>query len=94
MFGKRRRRRLGERSTVNGTLSLSDLSPGEHGLVVELVGGRSMLGRMTSLGFTPGAVITVVQNFGHGPLITTVRGARIALGRGEARHILVRRSTV
>lgn len=64
---------------------------GEHCTVVDLAGGRGMLSRMASLGFTPGAEITVVQNFGRGPLIARVRDARIALGRGEAKKIQVRR---
>jgi Fe2+ transport system protein FeoA len=54
-------------------------------------GGRGLLCRMTSLGFTPGVEVTVVQNYGHGPLIARVRDARIALGRGEAGKIYVRR---
>lgn len=64
---------------------------GEQGVVVELAGGQGILGRMTSLGFTPGAQVTIVQNFGRGPLIAMVRDARIALGRGEAKKIHVRR---
>ncbi len=75
----------------NGVVSLTTLHPGEKGVVVELVGGRGLLGRMASLGFTPGAEVTVVQNFGHGPLIALVRDARVALGRGEAGKIRVRR---
>jgi ferrous iron transport protein A len=75
----------------NGVVALSALEPGERGVVVELGGGRGMLGRMTSLGFTPGAEVTVVQNYGRGPLIALVRDARIALGRGEANHLYVRR---
>ncbi len=70
---------------------LSTLRPGEQGVVVELVGGRGLLSRMTSLGFTPGAEVTVVQNFGRGPLIARVRDARIALGRGQAARLYVRR---
>jgi len=72
---------------------LSALHAGEHGEVVELTGGRGMLSRMTSLGFTPGADVTVVQNYGRGPLIARVRNARIALGRGEARRVYVRRGS-
>jgi ferrous iron transport protein A len=45
---------------------------------------------MASLGFTPGAPVVMVQNFGRGPLIVLVREARIALGRGEADKVLVR----
>jgi ferrous iron transport protein A len=70
---------------------LSALNPGERGVVVGMDGGRGLLCRMTSLGFTPGAEVTVVQNFGHGPLIALVRDARVALGRGEAGKIRVRR---
>ncbi len=72
-------------------VSLSALSAGEHGEVVDLAGGRCMLSRMTALGFTPGADVTVVQNYGRGPLIARVREARIALGRGEAKRVYVRR---
>ncbi len=46
---------------------------------------------MASLGFTPGAEVVVAQNFGRGPLIAVVRNARIALGRGEAGRLYVRR---
>jgi len=76
----------------NGEMPLSDMQTGEYGVVVRLVGGRGLLSRMTALGFTPGASVTVVQNFGHGPLIARVRDARIALGRGEASKIHVRRT--
>ena len=70
---------------------LSALEPGENGTIVDLSAGRSLLSRMASLGFTPGADVSVIQNFGRGPLIALVRGARIALGRGEAGRIRVRR---
>ena len=75
-------------------VSLSILHAGEHGEVVRLAGGHSMLSRMTALGFTPGADVTVIQNFGRGPLIARVRDARVALGRGEAGRVYVRRSSL
>ncbi len=78
-------------SKNNDKIPLSALHTGEQGVVVELANGRGMLGRMTSLGFTPGAEVTILQNFGRGPLIAGVRGARIALGRGEAGRVYVRR---
>ncbi len=73
-------------------VSLSAMRTGEHGEIVELAGGRSLLSRMTALGFTPGADVTIVQNYGRGPLIARVRDARVALGRGEAGRVYVRRS--
>ncbi len=79
-----------ETGPQNGVIPLSDMKTGEQGVVVGLDGGHKMCCRMASLGFTPGAEISVVQNFGRGPLIARVRDARIALGRGEAHKIQVR----
>lgn len=70
---------------------LTALEAGESGTVVRLNGGRGLLGRMTALGFTPGAEVEVLQNRGRGPLIVRVRSTRIALGRGEAGGVWVRR---
>jgi ferrous iron transport protein A len=52
-------------------------------------GGHDFLSRLASLGFTPGARLRVVQNYGRGPLIVSLRDTRVALGRGEAEKILV-----
>jgi ferrous iron transport protein A len=79
-------------SAAGDVVPLSAMRAGERGVVVELSGGRGLLGRMAALGFTPGAEVTVVQNYGRGPIITLVRDARIALGRGEAGRLHVRRS--
>ena len=47
--------------------------------------------RLTALGITIGAVLRVFSSNGHGPLIVGVRGGRIAVGRGMAEGITVRR---
>lgn len=70
---------------------LSNLTPGEVGIVVDLRGSREVTGRLAALGLTPGGEVTVLQNFGHGPLIVLARNTRIALGRGEAIKVQVRR---
>lgn len=70
-------------------LPLSQLPPGMTARVVRVIGGHGLLNRIAALGFTPGAEVTLLQNFGHGPLIACVRGSRLALGRGEAARILV-----
>jgi Fe2+ transport system protein FeoA len=77
----------------SGSVPLSALHTGEQGIVATMAGGKGLLCRMTSLGFTPGAEVTVMQNYGRGPLIARVRDARIALGRGEAGKIYVYRSS-
>ncbi|MBU0492001.1 MAG: ferrous iron transport protein A [Chloroflexi bacterium] len=73
-----------------GALRLHTLKAGEAGQVVNLIGGRDLVSRLATLGFTPGAKVTMVQNYGRGPVIVTVRDTRIALGRGEAAKIRVR----
>ncbi len=75
----------------NRPFPLTELAKDEEGAVVELDGGPGFVARLATLGFTPGAPLTMVQNYRHGPLIVRVRGTRIALGRGEAAKIVVRR---
>ena len=48
------------------------------------------LKRLTDLGLTPGTNVTVVKSAPfNGPLEVTVRGSRLAIGRGMASRILV-----
>lgn len=72
-----------------GVVPLSFLPPRQSGLVFRLSGGHEFISRLAALGFIPGAPVKVVQNFGVGPLIVSVRGTRIALGREEARKVRV-----
>jgi len=74
-----------------GEVPLSALRTGERGEVIGITGGRGILKRMTSMGFVPGSDVVILQNFGHGPIIVRARDARIALGRGVASRIQVRR---
>lgn len=69
---------------------LSALQPNQKGYVQRLAGGRGFMGRLASLGFTPGVEVSMIQNYGRGPVIVEVRGARVALGRREALRILVK----
>ena len=70
-------------------LSLSAVRTGESVQIQRLRGDHQFLSRLASLGFTPGAHLRVVQNYGHGPLIVSLRDTRVALGRGEATKIFV-----
>lgn len=65
------------------------LNAGQIGFIHKLRGGHRLKARLAALGFTPGAPVTVTRNFGYGPIIVSVREAQVALGRGEAEHILV-----
>jgi len=77
--------------TLDQICPLSTLSTNARGIVVEITAGKDAVRRLASLGLTPGAEITVIQNPRYGPLIVLVRNVRLALGRGEAQKIQVRR---
>jgi ferrous iron transport protein A len=74
-------------------LALSEVTAGEGATVLSLDGGRAFSSRLAALGLTPGTRVDMTQNYGRGPLIVTVRGMRVALGRGEAARIIVQRGT-
>ena len=68
---------------------LSRLTSGQTGIVKSYVGGRGMLGRCLTLGFTPGSLVKMIRNYKHGPLLVKVRDGEVALGRQIAEKILV-----
>ncbi len=78
-------------SLIHSKVPLDELSAGEAGTLLTFTAGRQVTNRLASLGFTPGVGVSMTQNLGRGPLIVTVRGTRVALGRGEAAKIWVER---
>lgn len=75
-------------------VALTALRKGEAGTVSSVrVGrgrGRVFEKRLMDMGLTPGTQITVVKSAPfHGPLEISVRGSRLAVGRGMADRILV-----
>jgi ferrous iron transport protein B len=69
--------------------NLIELGAGKKAVIHKLEGGRIVLSRLATLGFTPGAAITMIRNGDQGPILVSLRGSRVALGRGEAGHVLV-----
>jgi len=69
--------------------ALGELAKDEGGVIRQLQGGRVFTSRLSALGFTIGARVRVIQNYGRGPTIVEVCDTHVALGRGEARKILV-----
>lgn len=72
-------------------ISLTELSVNKSGTIAALNNAVTEAIRLVSLGFTPGAEISMAQNYGFGPLIVSVRGTRVALSRVEAGKIFVQR---
>ena len=76
-------------TTMDTPQSLSIQPAGKQARVHSLDGGHEFRSRAANLGFTVGVPLTVVQNFGSGPMLVSLRGTLVALGRREAAKVLV-----
>ena len=68
---------------------LSTLPDGATARLVTVQGGTGFRSRLMAMGLRPGALVRVVHNGGRGPFVLASGEARIVLGRGMARKVLV-----
>ena len=74
-------------------IPMSMLQTGQSGVLKSYTGGKGMLGRCLSMGFTPGSTVKMIENFGSGPVLAKVHDVEVALGRGMAAKIMVTRKS-
>ena len=69
---------------------------GELVEVVKLVGGKSFIDKLASMGIYSGTKLKIIRDGDYGAMILGVGNTRIGIGRGMAQKILVRpvRSTL
>ena len=72
--------------------TLVDLPVGRKAEVIELQGGWGMQRHLSSLGIRPGKIVRKItsQPMG-GPIMVEVERARVAIGRGMAARIIIRK---
>jgi ferrous iron transport protein A len=70
-------------------LPLSALSFGTEAKITKIIGGCSLIKRLTEMGLTCGTTIKVVNESCGGAVLVEVRDPRLALGRGVATKIFV-----
>lgn len=74
-------------------IPLARSKAGQKVEIIQIRGGRGFVNRIGEMNLEPGTVLQVVQNDFPGPLIISVSdGERLVIGKGMARHILVRPS--
>jgi len=78
-----------EVETEDNLIPLGDIHAGQTVRLVHIGGGCSLRSRLAALGLLPGVQLEMVRNSSSGPFVVAVKGSRLALGRGMARHILV-----
>ncbi len=64
---------------------------GDRAEVVKIISGKHPCARIEEMGFRVGKTIEMLSNGGQGPLLIKVDESRLALGRGLAMKIMVRR---
>ena len=70
---------------------LTELKPGEQGIVAALHGGRGLQARLRSLGVIEGQTVRKLSAMAWGgPVVVEVKRTQVAIGRGMASRILVR----
>ncbi len=62
--------------------------PGEKVVVREIAGGMGVKRRLESMGLYPGEEVVVISAQ-KGPVIVSIKGCRIGIGRGMAHKIMV-----
>lgn len=73
---------------MNITLDL--IKEGQKVKVIDIYGGWGIRQRLGCLGIHPGDVITVKKSaIMRGPILISIHGNQVALGRGVARKVLV-----
>ncbi len=91
---ERNRRGEGKSDRLNGLVPLSELEPGQKGVLRAVQANRTLAHRLMALGVLPGEEIQVVRTAAFGdPIEVSVRGFRLALRRNDARSLLVEITT-
>lgn len=77
-------------------IPLGLLHPGEMAEVVKILAGNDPCAhdpcaRIEDMGFREGKLVEVLNNRGGGPLLLKIDESRLAMGRGMAMKIMVRR---
>ena len=78
-------------------LPLGLLSEGEAAMVLQDASNRmnsraDILCRIEEMGFRAGKIVEMLSNEGKGPLLIRVDNARVAMARGLAMKVMVRRT--
>ncbi len=71
-------------------IDLTQMQPGETGIVKEIQGGQGLIRKLQSMGVRPGKKVTKVSShFWRGPQTLEIDNMQIAVGFGMAKRIFI-----
>ena len=70
-------------------VTLDRMKKGSTGTVVDVVGGRGVVLKLSAQGIVPGKTVEKVGHLRGGPVLLRVGGSQVAIGLGLARKVLV-----
>ena len=76
---------------MNQGMPLAMAAPGELVTVIEIRAGGGLQRRLADMGLTPGVKIKMLNSHMPGPVLIDLRGSKVALGRGIAHKIAVKK---
>jgi len=71
-------------------MRMSDLSQGDRARIVSIEGGHGFREKLHHRGLAEGRTVTVISN-NNGPVVIEINRATMAVGRGMAQKIAVKR---
>jgi len=71
-------------------LTIADALPGKKYVISHISGGHGLRSHLCAIGLVPNETFSVLNVSGGGPVTLVIKGARIAVGRGMARKIIIR----
>lgn len=72
------------------TIDLTQMQPGESGIITEIRGAHGLISKVQSIGIRPGKKITKVSShFWRGPQTIEIDNIQVAIGFGMAKRIFV-----
>jgi ferrous iron transport protein A len=70
-------------------VTLDSMRKGSKGRVVDVVGGRGVMLKLSAQGIVPGKVVEKVGHLRGGPVLLRVGRCEVAIGLGLARKVYV-----
>ena len=71
-------------------MGLNEVSDGGKVVITRIEGGRFARKKLMDLGMIPGVPVTIVRRAGSNPMLLSVMGRQVVLGRGMAEKVFVR----